>query len=553
MPPPLVLGPLLRHVGETTATIWVETAAAAQVEVRSDGGHLTSAPTFAAHGHHYAIVLVEGLAPGSVQDYQVAVDGEVVWPAPDDVYPPCRIATLDRSEPSHFLYGSCRTSVPHDKEGTASHGVDALRAYALEMVRDPDHWPDFVLFLGDQLYADETSRAMREFIERRRGLEDPPGSEVKDFVEYAELYRLAWSDQANRWLLSTLSSAMIFDDHDVRDDWNTSQAWHEEMNKLPWWRDRITGALASYWIYQHAGNLAPEELRQDEIWQQIAAHDPARDELDITAVIDAFADRVDRDPETYRFSFTRELGESRLVVVDSRNARVLAPEKRAMLDPTESAWFDEQLHGGTSHLFIGTSLPFFLPPAIHDLESIDETMAGGAWGGRRTARLGEKLREAVDLEHWAAFERSFAHVLQRVVEVARGQHGEAPSTITFLSGDVHNSYITQVQHERYQLDSRVLQVVCSPIRNPLPRHVRMLQGTLSNWMKSPMRRLAGRLPQVRRPAYEWDLTHGPWFDNNMGGVEVLGDRLLFTWARGVVSDEQYDQPRLDRVSTVLIG
>ncbi|NYJ75247.1 alkaline phosphatase D family protein [Allobranchiibius huperziae] len=553
MPPPLVLGPLLRHVGETTATIWVETAAAGQVEVRSEDGHTTSVPTFAAHGHHYAIVLVEGLEPGSVQDYQVAVDGGVVWPVPGDPYPPCRIATLDRSRPSHFLYGSCRTSVPHDKEGTKSHGVDALRAYAVDMIRDPAHWPDFVLFLGDQLYADETSRAMREFIKRRRGLDDPPGPEVKDFVEYAELYRLAWSDPANRWLLSTLSSAMIFDDHDVRDDWNTSRAWHEEMNKLPWWRDRIKGALASYWIYQHAGNLAPDELRQDEIWRQIAAHDPAEGELDITEVIEAFADRVDREPETYRFSFTRDLGESRLVVIDSRNARVLEPGKRAMLDAKESRWFDEQLHGDTSHLFIGTSLPFFLPPAIHDLESIDETMAGGAWGGPRTARLGEKLREAVDLEHWAAFERSFAHVLQRVVEVARGQHGEAPATITFLSGDVHNSYITQVQHERYALSSRILQVVCSPIRNPLPRHVRMLQGTLANWTKRPMRRLARRLPQVRRPAYEWDLTHGPWFDNNMGGVEVLGDRLLLTWARGVVSDGQYDQPRLDRVSTVLIG
>lgn len=547
----LVLGPLLRHVAETTATIWVQTASAGRVEVRADGRSWATA-TFGAHGHHYALVLVDDLEPGTVHDYQVALDGEVVWPLPDDPYLPCRIATVDPAKHPHFLYGSCRTSVGHDEEGTRSHGVDALRAYSLEMMRDPNHWPDFMLFLGDQLYADETSPKMRDFIERRRGLHEPPGAEVKDFTEYAELYRLAWSDPANRWLLSTLSTAMIFDDHDVRDDWNTSQAWHEVVNKVPWWRDRIVGALASYWIYQHAGNLAPEELAKDEVWQQIVAHGENDGELDITQFIDEFADRVDRDPQTYRWSFTRTLGDSALVVVDSRSARVLTPGARAMLDPRESEWFDEQLHGDVKHLFIGTSLPFLLPPAIHDLESINESMANGAWGPR-TARVGEKIREAVDLEHWAAFERSFAHVMERVVQVARGAHGEPPATITFLSGDVHNSYITQVSTERYELRSRIVQLVCSPIRNPLPRRVRVLQGTMADVMKKPMRRLAGRLSQVRMPAYDWDLTHGPWFDNNIGSVEVLGDRLLLTWARGEVTGNDYAHPRLHRVTTELIG
>ena len=61
-----------------------------------------------------------------------------------------------------------------------------------------------------------------------------------------------------RWLFSTLSSAMIFDDHDVHDDWNSSQAWLEEARTKEWWRDHIVGALASYWVYQHIGNLRPE-------------------------------------------------------------------------------------------------------------------------------------------------------------------------------------------------------------------------------------------------------------------------------------------------------
>jgi hypothetical protein len=135
-----------------------------------------------------------------------------------------------------------------------------LRAYALRMMstgEDRDEWPDMVLFLGDQVYADETSDAMQEYIAARRSLDEPPGEELKNYTEYAHLYALAWSDPANRWLLSTLPSAMIFDDHDIRDDWNTSQSWREDIERTEWWHDRIVGGLASYWVYQHLGNLTP--------------------------------------------------------------------------------------------------------------------------------------------------------------------------------------------------------------------------------------------------------------------------------------------------------
>ena len=57
------------------------------------------------------------------------------------------------------------------------------------------------------------------------------------------LYRESWSDPAIRWLLSTVSTTMIFDDHDVHDDWNISEAWVEEMREHHWWDEHIEGAL----------------------------------------------------------------------------------------------------------------------------------------------------------------------------------------------------------------------------------------------------------------------------------------------------------------------
>lgn len=556
---PLVLGPLLRYIGERSATIWVQTRDAGTVRVRAFDREW-SAPTFGAHGRHYALVVVDGLEPGSASDYEVDIDDQPVWPEPEPEYPglpPSRIRTLVRSEPTRLAFGSCRTSVPHDAEGNSSNGVDALRAYAHHLSRperQEQDWPHLVCFLGDQVYADDTSEEMREYIATRRSLDEPPGEELKDFVEYSHLYWLAWTDPLNRWLLSTLPSTMIFDDHDIRDDWNTSQSWHREMNQTSWWHERIVGGLSSYWVYQHVGNLAPEELAEDEVWQLVAAHagSGAAGELDLTQVLDDLAERVDAHPETYRWSYARDLGESRLVVVDSRAARVLEPERRSILDDDELAWLDDQLRGDVDHLFIGTSLPFFIAQGIHDLEAINEAMATGAWGPRM-ARWGEKMRRALDLEHWAAFQDGFAAVLEMVVEVAHGARGRAPGTITFLSGDVHNSYVTQIGADQLGAgSSTIVQAVCSPIRNPLPRQVRIGQALLGKGLARPLEFLVGRTDKVPSAPYRWQVTHGPWFDNNLATLEVRGRGLVMRWEAGEVRGDRYDAPELRQVARVAI-
>ncbi len=427
-----------------------------------------------------------------------------VWPLADSRFPPPRIRTIDRSRPTRLLFGSCRTSVPHDREGNASNGVDALRALALALADGEEAWPDVVAFLGDQVYADETSDAMREFIAERRDITQPPGEEIKDYEEYAHLYGLAWSDEAIRWLLSTLPSCMIFDDHDIRDDWNTSWTWQEEINLTPWWHERLMGGLSAYWVYQHLGNLPPAELARDEVYARVLASgsgDVAEGAgIDLTDPVFDLARRVDRHPEVYRWSYRRELGDCRLVVVDSRAARVLDPDRRSMLDPDEMAWLDEQLTGDVEHLFIGTSLPFLLPPGLHDFEAIDEVLAQGAHG-RLVAAAAERARQSIDLEHWAAFNEGFAEVFDMVMDVARGNRGRAPSTVLFLSGDVHNSYVAEVTDAaaRHGAQSRIVQAVCSPIRNPMPRVIRVMMSAFARSLVRPMHVIAARSRRVPDP------------------------------------------------------
>ena len=177
---------MVRYVDETSASVWVETRSTARVYIRA-GGRDWGARTFAVHGHHYALVELDGLEAGTVTPYTLDIDGSQVWPDPTSGFPPSMIATLATGKPLRMAYGSCRTSVPHDKSGNRTHGVDSLRAYAMKMASGDDlQWPDLVAFLGDQVYADLTSEQMQEFTRARRDIKAPPGEELKA-VSYTHL------------------------------------------------------------------------------------------------------------------------------------------------------------------------------------------------------------------------------------------------------------------------------------------------------------------------------------------------------------------------------
>lgn len=529
--PRLVVGPLLRHVGPTTATIWVETDVPCSVRVLD-----ATARTFTVHGHHYGIVDVTGLAPGSGTEYTVALDGETVWPEVDSSLPPPRIRTPAQGRRVRVVFGSCRMSVPHDPEHNRSYGVDVLRAYAHRLATQADdEWPTLLLLVGDQVYADETSSAMREIIGARRDISRPPGTEVADFEEYTQLYRLAWTEPTVRWLLSSVSTAMIFDDHDVRDDWNTSWTWRRQVDAEPWWRTRITGALGAYWLYQHMGNLGPDDREADPPYAAVRSADG-----DAGAALDEFAYTAHRRPDSARWSYTRDLGTVTLLMVDSRCGRVLDATHRAMVDDAEWSWIEgtARAAAGCDHLLVGTSLPFLLPRGVHHLESWDEAVAAGAWGSR-AARFAERIRQGLDLEHWAAFESSHRAMSALVTSIASGGYGPAPATISFLSGDVHYSYAAEASYDGQDATtSRVHQLVCSPIRNPLSPTMRYLNGLASFGVAELVGTALAKLARARPPDWRWSITSGPHFHNALATLDLDGRRARLRWETATSNSDE---------------
>jgi len=537
----LLLGPLLRYVSDTEATVWVETSEPCEVRILG-----RREPTFTVCGHHYALVQIDGLEPGGFHEYDVSLDGQWRWPPREGGLPPSVIRTLTTGKPLDICFGSCRAAAPHERPYTLTkdedengYELDALHVLAEQMIDDQrDNWPELLFLLGDQVYVDEAAPRTRERIRARRDTSEPPGEEVIDFEEYTWLYRESWQDPLIRWLFSTVSTSMLWDDHDMSDDWNISRSWHEEMDRKEWWHERAIGGIMSYWIYQFIGNLSPQELAESELYSRV------RGNSDATDVLHEWAHEIDTTASGHRWSFHRDIGGVRALFVDSRASRVLTEDRRAICDDDVWEWIVEHSQGDFEHLLIGTTVPWLLSPGFHHVEAWNERLCDGAWGGT-VARRSERLRRAVDCDHWAAFQYSFGRLRDLIEEVGSGRRGTPPASIVVLSGDVHHAYLSEVEFDPgADVESRVYQGVCSPYRNPLSRKERTV---VRAGFSRPFSAIASGLASLAgapKPGIRWRTPEGPYFDNQVATLRLDGREATMRLDKTSADDE--DETSLDK-------
>lgn len=534
--PEILVGPMLRYVDRTDATVWVEVSAPCRVTIRA-GAIEAVEQSWGLHGHHFALLHLSGLEEGTETPYEVALDDVTVWPGAERRRSVIR--TPHRDDPVRLSFGSCRRGENQTPQALRTIGADALVALAHQMADTPhEKWPDAMLLLGDQVYADIPSREITERLaERRRAgggprsVRDSAGAggdrdvsaEICDFEEYSWLYHESWRDPDVRWLLSTVPSCMILDDHDLRDDWNSSHSWRREMTAQPWWPDRVIGAFSSYFVYQHLGNLSPSELATNDVYQRLREAD---DDDEREQILSDFALAADTERGSAQWSFSRDFGRVRVVMLDVRASRHLEPADRRVMDHDEWEWTRRAcLDADVDHLVIGSSLPAFMIPALHHVEGWNEVVARFQPEQPQVARLGEWIRRAVDLEHWAAFRRSFDDLVELFTEVASAPDGAAPASILMLGGDVHCSYLEEVHLTAPRVagsPTRVHQLVMSPFRNPLEEAVRWVNRfSRRGPVPALTRRLAASVG-VREPAARWSVSDGIWFDNGVMTLVLEG-------------------------------
>jgi hypothetical protein len=536
----LVLGPLLRYVSETEATIWVETDEACEVSILG-----AVEPTFRVEGHHYALVRIEGLKPATEHPYDVKLDGEVRWPETDSALPPSSLRTLGGEGPLDVAFGSCRVAVPHEEPWTKSkdedergHEVDALWVLAQEISRGDARRPDLLFLLGDQVYVDEGSPETRAKIEKKRGTKTAPEDEVTDFQEYTWLYHESWRDPLIRWLFSNVSTSMLWDDHDMSDDWNISQSWVEEMRERAWWHRRAIGCISSYWIYQHLGNLSPDALDEDNVYNRLRGNQHAE------AVLFDWAERIESTGAGVRWSFYRDLNGTRAIFVDSRAGRVLTEGSRRMVDDAEWEWIVDKTDGDFDHLLIATTVPWLLSPGLDRLEAWNEKVADGAHG-KLAARQAEKLRRAVDFDHWGSFSHSFRALRDLLGDVAAGRRGAKPASVVVLAGDVHHAYLCEVGWPAGEGEGKapIYQAVCSPYRNPLSSKEQMV---IRAAFGRPFTQVAAALAKAagaEDPGIRWRLCDGPCFDNQVATLHLEGREATMRLDKTSPGDD--DRPSLE--------
>ncbi|MDX6554953.1 MAG: hypothetical protein QOD86_1148 [Miltoncostaeaceae bacterium] len=511
---------MLRYLGPSEATVWVQADRPCEVEVLGRRER-----TFRVGSRHFALVPLTGLAPGRTHGYAVALDGERRWPEAAAPAPAIRVPDPGRLR---LAFGSCRVVAParppydlRPDDHRRGRGADALAALAARLAGAPRaDWPDLLLMLGDQVYTDRDHPMTTAAIRRRRG-RGAPRDQPLDLDEHARIYEESWADPVIRRLLASLPSAMIFDDHEVVNDWNTSLAWRRRRERRPWWSSRLAAALMAYWLYQHLGNLSPAALAADPV---LAAVRAAGTDGDGEPALRGLAEGWVADPRSVRWSHRRDLGPARLVVLDSRSRRRLGPGARRIADDEEWAWLERAAIGDVDHLLIATSVPVLLPAGLQRLEAVTERLGSGAFGPTAVGAA-EMLRRRLGLEHWGAFAVSFDRMAALLEHVGSGGRGRPPASIAILAGDVHHAFLTEVGFRRSAgVRSAVAQVVASPLRNALGPAGRRLIRVGHSRAFAALMAPAARLTGVPAPPIRWRAAGRPVAENNLATLALDGRR-----------------------------
>lgn len=261
--------------------------------------------------------------------------------------------------------------------------------------------------------------------------------------------------------LAHIPTYMIFDDHDITDDWNLTRGWEEAAYGHPFSKRIIGNALIAYLLCQAWGN-APEKFKPLE---QDLAHHFALGFVELDQLIDTLLNWQD-----WHYSLATS---PKIVVLDTRTQRWRS-ESRAS---KPSGLMDWEALSAMQQELIGESKVILVSPApIYGVKMIEAIQ-------RVFTFFGQPLM--VDAENWMAH-KGTANVMLNVF-----RHVKTPPEFIILSGDVHYSFVYDVTHRFIRNKSKIIQVTNSGIKNEFPagllrcldRLNRVLYGPYSplNW------------------------------------------------------------------------
>lgn len=281
------------------------------------------------------------------------------------------------------------------------------------------------------------------------GLTDQRQARYQHELPLIEAFRDGLGQAAR--VMAHLPCLMIFDDHDITDDWNLSAQWEQTAYGHPFSRRIIGNALLGYLLCQGWGN-APDDCAA--LVQRCRALGDGRDEL---------------IGELLRFQGWQYAlpSDPPLLVLDTRTRRWRSESSlqkpSGLLDWEALSELQQALLDHPSAIIVSPA-PIF---GVKLIETVQRVFSA----------LGYPL--LVDAENWMAH-RGAAQVILNIF-----RHSRTPGHYVVLSGDVHYSFVYQVLIRHGQRSPHLWQVTSSGIKNEFPRRLLDVLDRLNRWLYSP--------------------------------------------------------------------
>lgn len=259
--------------------------------------------------------------------------------------------------------------------------------------------------------------------------------------------------------LAHLPTYMIFDDHDVTDDWNLTAQWEQAVYSNPIGKQTIGNTLIGYWLCQGWGNM-PTDFSAKFVEQvKNTIEQPSLDSASHGALINLMLDF-----EQWHYSLDTEPA---LIVLDTRTQRWRSERRlgkpSGLMDWEALCELQQQLIGKKSVILVSAA-PIF---GLKLIEAIQHFVTA----------LGFPL--AVDAENWMAHSGSGNTLMQIFT------HLKTPQNFVILSGDVHYSFVYDIKLYFRKSSPDIWQITCSGIKNEFPQTLLAVFDWLNRWLYAP--------------------------------------------------------------------
>ncbi|MCG9719972.1 alkaline phosphatase D family protein [Shewanella sp. Isolate7] len=257
-----------------------------------------------------------------------------------------------------------------------------------------------------------------------------------------------------RRLLAHLPTYMIFDDHDITDDWNLTAKWEQAAYGHPFSKRIIGNALIGYLVFQGLGNQ--KRKFSGDILPQLKQFLVSREEAQHDALIEALLDF-----DEWHYSLNTS---PKLVVLDTRTQRWRSESNLAkpsgLMDWEALMELQQQLVG-QEKVIIVSAAPMF---GVKLIEAVQ----------RAATFIGASL--LVDAENWMAHPGTANTLLSIFL------HRKTPQQFVILSGDVHYSFAYDIGIRFRTQGPQIYQITSSGIKNQFPEKLLPVFDKLNGWL-----------------------------------------------------------------------